>query len=76
MTEPHKCQCQEKFEAVQDVLWNQINILSALMERIEKEGDRLQELYRAAEHDRQQAQAAIWEKFLKERIAEGKRKHG
>lgn len=64
------CNCCEKITAVMGVVWEQIKTLSMLMERIEKEGDRLQELYRAAEQERQQAQAVIWEKHLRDKIAE------
>jgi hypothetical protein len=61
----------EPFEAIQNVLREQIKTLSLLMDRIEREGDRLQEIYRQAEHDRQQAQVAMWEKYLRDKIAEG-----
>lgn len=70
------CQCCEKIAAVQEVVWEQIKSLSMLMDRIAREGDRLQELYRQAEQDRQQARVAMWEKHLRERVAEGKTKHG
>jgi hypothetical protein len=71
-----QCRCCEKIAAVQDVVWQQIQTISLLMERIEKMGDRLQELYLAAEQDRQQAQAAIWKNYLREKIEEGNKKNG
>jgi len=55
-------------EAVQEVLWQQIKTLSALIERIEKEGDRLQELYRQAEHEREQKRTAVIEQYLRKRL--------
>jgi hypothetical protein len=68
MNDP-QCQCCKKIAAVQVVVWEQIETLSLLIKRIEREGDRLQELYREAEHDRYQARVAMWEKHLRNNIA-------
>jgi hypothetical protein len=71
------CKCLEKIQAIQDVLWEQLKSKSSLMERIEREGDRLkaqcdklQELYCQAEHEMQQMRAAIIEEYLRKRIQE------
>ena len=73
---PSNCQC-EILAAVQQAQWEQIKSLSVLMERIEKEGDRLQELYLKAEHEREQMRAAFIEQYLRKRLeVEPKDKNG
>jgi 5'-deoxynucleotidase YfbR-like HD superfamily hydrolase len=63
----NNCQCKI-LPAVQQAQWEQIKTLSALVERIEKEGDRLQELYQQAEHEREQMRAAFIEQYLRKRL--------
>jgi hypothetical protein len=65
----HQCrQCLEKIEAILSMQWEQSKTLSALFDRIEREGDRLQELFQAAEREREQMRIAVIEQYLIKRL--------
>jgi len=67
------CNCCDNITSVQAVVWEQIKTLTLLMERMEREGDRLQEVCRQAEQDRREVRVAIIEEYLRKRILDGKR---
>jgi hypothetical protein len=50
------------------LFWEMVKTLNMLLVRIEAIGDKFQNLYDRAEHERQQARAAVFEKYLKKRL--------
>ena len=61
---------QQKEHPENALLWQMVKTFSLLIDRLESVGDRFLDLYKLAEQERQDARAALWQKYLTKKVKE------